>query len=588
MNAQNIYQKEERIIIYLISFLYLITLSNYIYTGFATNDDYQYFCRYFNDENVWKESYEYAKMNGRFYFIFMQPLFNILLPYSFGSYLFAKSLNLVVIAIGVYVMGGNIARLLKNNTYRNLFHLFFCIFITIKGSNNPIISYPLYFSTSWLFFQISIQYFLKFKEKNVVSAKYLSLLFYLFSLLFYEIYVVLSIIFLGISYLYLPKYSKNWIERLKFIFKTNLPILCVILIYITVYYVFKKNFSSQAYEGVNVSNNFSISSFFTAILMLSKGGLPLHLYFSGHGVYENCSYILGGHIQSLINPIINIKKEWLFKSVIVGTAFILIANNHKISTIKFNKTSIILISLGLSLIFLPHVLLALTPKYQMYTSMGMDYYITTYFSALFIYIFLSVLISPIFLIKSSPMRKAAIAIFTVIFMWSSVLIDYSNYHAKTDLMKIYNFIVALNELTESSNFNKISEKDIIIAPSLYKVNSDISYYNCCDFDMSPYFKTRMHNNIRVVKDSTLAVNYPISNIYRLDYNAYSNGYYFMLSTYDKSYLFIKSTRPNELFVYKHNNNLTSQKIFLENKKEINFYQLDKHSDDNFGVVGNNY
>ena len=147
---------------YLLALIAILTFSNFIYTGFSTNDDYEYYTRYFTDANVWKSSYEYAKMNGRFYFAFMQPLFNIIIPYSFDSLVLTRIFNLVLIFLGAIIFAINLKIVFKTSKYSYLFILFYLVFVTIKGGNNPIISYPFYFSTSWVFFQLATYFLLNF------------------------------------------------------------------------------------------------------------------------------------------------------------------------------------------------------------------------------------------------------------------------------------------------------------------------------------------------------------------------------------------------------------------------------------------
>jgi hypothetical protein len=570
---------------YLLALIAILTFSNFIYTGFSTNDDYEYYTRYFTDANVWKSSYEYAKMNGRFYFAFMQPLFNIIIPYSFDSLVLTRIFNLVLIFLGAIIFAINLKIVFKTSKYSYLFVLFYLVFVTIKGGNNPIISYPFYFSTSWVFFQLATYFFIKFLNDDVKKYKFYSLFFYSLALLFYEMYLVYSLMFIAITFIFY--YNLNWKISVLNLFKKNNLLMYANIVYVVVYYAFKKQISSELYDGVNIAGEFKFYSFARAMFYLSKGAMPLHLYFSGHGVYDNCSYLLGGHVQSVLTPILNIKIEWLVKSILVATGLMIIAKKYKEtnSNLFDVKQKIMLFLLSFALIYVPHFLLALTVKYQYYTNMGMDNYITSYFSSFIFFSWLVFLTYLILSIKYDLVKNIVFALFVFIVSVSSILIDYSNFHAKKDLEKVYEFFESIDYLVKSEDFKAIKDSSVIVAPDLFKVNSDISYYNVGNFDIMRYVKAKTNRTFIFFKDSSL-INTPNPNNYFLTYKTTKNGYYFLITKANshETKLFIRSTKSKETINVFDRDSVFSDNITLNNKEGMSTITYKKFDHNRFVVA----
>lgn len=577
--------RKKSVFYYLLALVAILTFSNFIYTGFSTNDDYEYYTRFFNDANVWKTSYEYAKMNGRFYFTFMQPLFNIIIPYSFDSIVLTRIFNLMLIFLGAVIFALNLKKVFKTSKYSYLFVLFYLVFVTIKGSNNPIISYPFYFSTSWVFFQLATYFFLKFLDNDVNKYKFFSLIFYSLALLFYEMYLVYSIMFIAITFIFY--YKLNWKILFLTLFKKNNLFIYANIVYVIVYYAFKKQISDELYDGVNIAGEFKFYSFARAMFYLSKGAMPLHLFFSGHGVYDNCSYLLGGHVQSIITPILNIKIEWLVKSILVATGLLIIAKKYQENKTHLfdTKQKIMLFLLSFVLIYIPHFLLALTVKYQYYANMGMDNYITTYFSSFIFFSWLVFLTYLILSIKINLVKNIVFTLFVFIVSVSSILIDYSNFHAKRDLEKVYDFFESIDNLVKSEDFKTIKDSSVIVAPDLFKVNSDISYYNTGNFDIMHYVKAKTNRTFVFSKDSNL-INTPNPNNYFLTYKTTKNGYFFLITkaNSNETKLFIRSTKSQESINVFDNDAVFTDDITLYNKKGMSIFTYKKFDHNRFVVA----
>lgn len=527
-------ENKERTILLLLFIVYAITFSHFVYTGFATSDDYWYYCSSINDkESLWSLSARYAFGNGRFYFAFMQPLFNIIVPYAYGSYLFSRIANLILILVGVGLFSINIKSITGNRYLSYLFLLLFVVYVSIKGGNNPIISFPVYFSLSWAIFMGAIFFYWKYLILDVKKFKYFSLILYLACLLFYEVYLLCAFVFLFLEFVVKGSF-KEYKHTLWNAMVRNYEYWIIVMLYCIVYFVFKKCYSISGYDGVNMTDSFSLLNTLQALFRLTQGAIPLFFYFFTYDLYEQNVYTEGGALYSTLNPFVHIQLVWLIKALLVGAIswMILSVIEVKVTLTKFQKIG--LLSLVILMVFIPSVLPSLTIKYQYYTaSGGMNNYITTYFSSFMVYAVLAVFILQVSRISSHKFKYVAMVFITLFLMYSSILMDYSNHHAAKDLNGIYNLFENVEELCQTDEFKKRihGQGNIIIAPSLYSVNSNISYYNCCGFDMSNYFHSELNMPIQVKKDTLNVIFGESQPVSHLEYKVFDKGYYFILSSY---------------------------------------------------------
>jgi hypothetical protein len=166
------------------------------------------------------------------------------------------------------------------------------------------------------------------------------------------------------------------------------------------------------------------------------------------------------------------------------------------------------------------------------------------------------------------------------------LIDYSNFHAKKDLEKVYNFFDAIDYLTKSKEFEIVKENSVIISPDLYKVNSSVSYYNCCNFNIADYFKAKTKKSFTFSKDSSIISNHKNLDLYYLSYKTTKNGYYFLMSKIksNETKLFIRSTKRVETINIFNKDSLITSDIILNNKNAINAITFNKCDHNRIGIA----
>jgi len=474
----------------------VVTLFPFIFTGFATGDDIQYYITY-HTKDIWAESFRYAQSNGRFYFAFMMPIFYEWLPYVFDSFTTPKLINVIFIALNYFLFALLVKEVLNNKWVGFLCYLIGMVLISIKGVNNPIVSYPIYFSLSFSLILYSLYTAIKFQRTQLTKYKWYSVICFALGLLFYENYLIYLPLILGfIAYPQLSNTVDSWFQRLKKAFVAVLPFTAVVFLYMTAYISWRLVYNQYSYGGAMVSADNTLFDFFNTITTLSKGAYPLFFYFSGHSIFQENSYILGNHVHGLPNVFLNIKLEWFFKAVIVSLLFYyIVQKTHALDKRKLLYVSIV----GIIFIYAPQLLLASTEKYMtLVKCCGLSNYLTTYFSFFPVAMLLGfVLILPVFSIPKQAWLITYKVFIAVLIGLASVVNDYSNDHAVNDLKNPLYTFQALEEFVQTEEFKKIPDHSFIYTPQLYKSNSEISYMFAQHYDWSDYFKFKSGKNMLV-------------------------------------------------------------------------------------------
>lgn len=514
---ESFFSREAYFLIALIA-VTIVTVFPFIFTGFATGDDIEYYIAY-HTKDIWAMSYKYAQGNGRFYFAFMMPIFYEWLPYVLGSFMAPKLINVIFITLNYFLFALIVKEVLNNKWIGFLCYLIGMLLISIKGVNNPIVSYPIYFSLSFSLILYSLYTAILYRRALLEKYKWYSVITFAFGLLFYENYLIYLPLILGfIVYPYMTNSEERWFLRFKKSFIKIYPFFIVIVLYMVAYISWRLVYNEYRYGGAMLSKENSLLDFLNTITSLSKGAYPLFFYFSGHSIFQENSYIIGNHVHGLPNVFINMKMEWFFKAVIVGLLFhYIIGKMNTVNTRKLLYVSIV----GVIFIYSPQLLLASTEKYvSLVKCCGLSNYLTTYFSFFPVAMLLGfVLILPVFNIKQQTLLSSYKVFITVLIGLTSVVNDYINDHAVRDLRNPLHTFEAVDELIKSKDYEAIPTHSFIYAPQLYKNNSEISYMFAQGYDWSDYFGFKSGKEVILwpKPESFNPVGTDIKNFYYLNY-----------------------------------------------------------------------
>lgn len=493
----------------------IFTLIPFIFTGFATGDDIEYYIT-FHTQDIWARGFEYAQNNGRFYFAFMMPIFYEWLPYVFDSFIVPKLINVIFVAVNYFLVALIVKELFNNRWLGFLCYLIGMVLISVKGVNNPIVSYPIYFSLSFSLILYALYAAIKFQQTALNKYRITAVVSFALGLLFYENYFIYLPLIAG--FMVYSEFSKKqeWTKKLKNSFIILLPFGIVVFCYLCAYVSWRIIFDQYSYNGATVSSDNSLLDVLNTITSLSQGAYPLFFYFSGHSIFLDNSYILTNHVHGLPNVFLHAKIEWIFKAIIIGLLCFYIL--QKIEAV--NKRKMLYVGLlGIVFIYAPQLLLAFTEKYMsLVKCCGLSNYVTTYFSVFPVAIVLAiVLVIPVFYIKRNVFLNAYKMFITVLLGLASVVNDYSNDHALTDLRNPLYTFQALEEFVKTEEFKRIPENAGIYTPQLYKSNSEISYMFAQAFEWSNYFSFKSGKTIWAPKTSQDFPTDSVTQFYYLNY-----------------------------------------------------------------------
>jgi hypothetical protein len=500
-------------IVILLAGLAIVTLFPFINTGFATGDDLEFMITALSGHSL-SAAEVYATGAGRFYYYFTKPFYD--LPYMLGGITFAKSINILFVFVNFTLLAFIAWQLTRDKWTGYFTFLLTIVFVTIKGANNPIVSFLWYFPVTFTFILFSIIFSLKFLKTKKLYFRNLAVAFYTIGLLFYETYLLylpLLIFIFSSNSLWGNEY--NFKEKLRKGFVINLPFLIVGIAYLLTYFLFRYYVSDSQYDGTQFATSFSLKKTIDTMLNLASGAYPAFYYFNGHSVYEGSSYLLENHRHNIVSLLMNAKAEWYFRAIVISVLSFYFV---KRSNLKDWKKTIFLILFCLIFIYLPHLPLALTPKYT--TNYFASNYVTTYFS----YISISLLLALLFLfvnwVKNGILKKTLqIFVITCIAM-GSLMCDYSNWHSTKDLQIPLNTFKSIDKFAEADVFNSVPENAFIFAPSLFIRTSKISWVYLHTW--SDYLTAKTGKRVIISgknEEFTRELNKPKSLVYYLNFGA---------------------------------------------------------------------
>jgi hypothetical protein len=460
--------------IFLLGAITLTTFIPFIFTGFSNGDDIIY---YLNAKggHLLTLGNIYAKDQGRFYFLLTVPLAHLF--YLFDNYLVSKSINMILVVLDFIVIGYIAKEVFVNKWYGFLCYLLMVAFVSIKGVYNPIVSYPGYFSGSFLLILASIYFVLRFKNTGVKNYKLISIILYSVGLLFYESYIMYLPLIVLIACTVHSDIKIPLFKRLR----NALPYIISSLIYCTLYVSYRIIHPSN-YIGARLSGHISFLNCINVILNFSGGSYPSVMTLSGgFFTYGGIDYLFQNSLKNILSFILSEHFEWIFKSIII--ALLLYYFFHKIAIAKPNNIFVILI-ITFFYIYLPHIPLSLAERYL--ACGGFPYYTTTYFSMFAATLCLTILIILLcYKIKSFRYRNLIFIVISCFIGLISIINDFANYQAIKYLRVPMNICNIADGFLKTSEYKKLPENSFIYAPLVF---SEWSFYGM-NWNSYFYFKS---------------------------------------------------------------------------------------------------
>jgi hypothetical protein len=354
------------------------------------------------------------------------------------------------------------------------------------------------------------------------------------------------------------------------------PYIIVIFIYLLAYFSFRLYYPGT-YDGTQIGN-FAPMDFFKVIFRFSISSFPTYIFWNYGNLFSSYSDFFGNHQYNLIYIFQNLRVEWMVKAVLFAYfVFIILKKRLEIfSRIKFYITLVI----SISLVILPTLLFAVTPKYQNWVRIGGKGYTVTFFCFFGMVLLISSIImyfNQVF--RSKKLSKCYTIVIITFVILSSILTDYSNYFvAKSQVqtqMKwdIFNLFIGTDE------YKDIPANSIVYAPTLW---GDIGYPETY-WEEYAYYKTGKKLKIVKSKDqlgSLLNLNNEKADIFFLKYSQEQKepNQYIILSKVEDIV-----NRNNNYYFYSDSANVY---YYSKNKQFLLFFSL--RQADNNPISINNY
>ncbi len=252
----------------------IITLLPFFQVGFTNCDDFQYYnaahCgwRYWlTDANI------YAQCAGRFYFLLTKYFYYI--PYLLDSFAWTKAVQYLPL-IGCYLFFSYIIyRIFKSQRIGALTFLLLIFSMSVGHESFSLpTAFPFYFPFSFLIFLSGILLFINYTENNGYWRILVSALLLFISYLFYENYLVFTLLFC--CYILIRNWRQSgFIQTLKSksFYREIVPYIAVIALYMVCYlgyrlYLTRTIDDIHLYDGATIAHHFSLANFFTILSLI--------------------------------------------------------------------------------------------------------------------------------------------------------------------------------------------------------------------------------------------------------------------------------------------------------------------------------
>ena len=461
--------KWDHIFIYFLFFITIVlTLNPFFKIGFTTADDLENYMSVLSG-NVFSDAKWYAQGAGRFYFLITKPIYH--LPYLIDNFYFTKIVQYSSLLLSFVLFALVIKKIFKQKYFSLLVFLMLFVFLTVMPNYHvPVQAYPFYFTFSFSIILFSILRLIKYTETDKYKYLIQSVILFAVALLFYETYLVfLLILCIFIFCRNVGIYKKN-ILKTKTFYKEILPFVIVAVVYVLIYFGYRELAikSDEFYSGSSFSNDINIKNVLKILINYNNVAYPKFVYNTHQSVIEANSLLESGHQKGFFYILANSQIEVIINALMQCFIFVFLFTKIK-PNITWKK-------IGLSILFSfllmlsVHLILSFSEKYNSEYWLGVNGYVTTYYSYFMVVLILG-LVMLLFLklcYKKLWLRSIVIGVFSLVLFYFSIIIGYNNEHISRDWEHSHNQFAAMDELCIKGAFDNIPENSVIFAEDLYK------------------------------------------------------------------------------------------------------------------------
>ncbi|MBI3070985.1 MAG: hypothetical protein HYY84_02555 [Deltaproteobacteria bacterium] len=436
-----------------------LTLLPYAETGFTTNDD----TRLALVTDPFESGWQAAKSAGRL----LHAVGGVIayVPYLVDDNLYYQTIRLGSLAVSVFLFGFVVFRLFRSFRLGLLAVVFFFAFLTNSWQHNLITSYPFVYSVGICAFLVSLLSFHRFLSKPTWRLGVATGATYLVALFISEIFVLYLIVFFALGLSVRPI---EWSPRPRIIYRKlalMVPPVATALLFVVVYFSFRLVYPAT-YEGIEVAGGGQVDRILSVVWRYSLSAFPGHFPFSGiHDGLVSTSARGGGPFVTLVAEL---RVVWVVKALLVAVAVAAALKSR--ARLFVGRPWMGGLSLGAVLIFLPNLLVAMSPKYQRWVAEGSQAYTTTHFSFFAVTLFLAILM--IGAVRALESRKALQRLTKGALLSATVLMslvtDAHNHIVTEDQVRSQAKWRLMDAFIRTPEFKAIADGSVIVAPSLWK------------------------------------------------------------------------------------------------------------------------
>lgn len=455
----------------------ILTLLPFLQVGITNSDDFQYFNTAHTSFSHWVDDAKvYAQGAGRFYFLITKYFYNI--PYIIDSFVWTKFVQYLSLFACYFLSAYLIYKIFKSQRLGALvlLLLIFNMSVGLDWFYVPT-AYPFYFTFSFVIFLLGVLLYVNYTEKHGTWRILLSAVLFFVTYLFYENYLVFTVIFC------LCVLIKHWkklglVEMLKSkqFYLELAPYVAVAVLYMIVYvgyrhYVLRTTGADGFYDGTVISSHFDLGNFFTILYRYTIYTLPGRVYALHKADVAANSLLITGHYDNIWYVITHASAVSYINALLqCGILWALISKT------RFKDMSWTAIILGfviaLAFAFSSQILIAISGKYNWDWIANVIWcYVPTFFSYFGIMIAIALMVLAI--LKLCQKEKFAIvisALWCILLVVFSLINSYTNESLAREWRKSQNRITVLELMAEDHFFDNIPEKSIIYTESLHKTS----------------------------------------------------------------------------------------------------------------------
>ena len=387
------------------------------------------------------------------------------------SFAYLKAMQLLPIIALIFYATYLVRRLFQSRAVALVFFVLICLAQQNFWQHNILTAHPLTIHTAVLAFFASIHLFVHGIRTDSMKTLVCSAGCFSFSLLMYEMFLPFIVVF-GVIALYfkcVADTNRFTFASLKQTLRVMLPHILLFTLVCTAYVALRMTVS-VLYGGVRVVDHFSLGAFFNTLWALSTSAAPPGYFFEATHAFQNFRESYEPYHGTAAYLLANYRPEWLVRCAVACTLFLygfFAITPRRIPL----KTLIFLMTIVTLLVFLPNLLLAMTPsKQEWVTSGGARTYTGTYISAYpLMLLYLGFVYGIRLLVDKYPRSVQILAgtILALVIGVMSYLTDFSNYYVSKIQGKDFMLWKTVLEFVQSEPFKNIPEHATIYAPSLF-------------------------------------------------------------------------------------------------------------------------